>query len=82
MSTLGFAHDEARDVELGRVCAHCMEPFVRANGRPASCSHCYRRLDAAERDATPLTEHDESTATFFANRARARRAIKEIKNNG
>jgi hypothetical protein len=72
------AHEIARAIELGMQCAHCDEPFTRANGRPASCGFCFRRLDKAERDATPLSEHPEATGEYFANQARKRRA----KNNG
>lgn len=71
------AHDIARRIELGMACAHCDEPFTKANHRPASCSYCFRRLDKDERESTPLSEHPEATGEYFANRARKRRASQE-----
>lgn len=74
MRAVGTAHDEARMVELGLVCAHCQEPFVRASHKPVSCTFCFRRLKAVEREATPISAHAEATKQHFRNEAKKRKA--------
>lgn len=73
MSVLGFAHDEARDVELGRVCCSCHEPFTQAHGEAVACRFCHRRMSEAERAAIPVAIHEEATSAEFKRRARKKR---------
>lgn len=77
MRALGFAHGEARDVELGRICASCAEPFSRAHEMPVLCEFCWRRATPEEREGFVRATHPESTANYFATRARRRRAARQ-----
>lgn len=80
MTTLGYSHEDARNVELGRVCASCGDDFVRGHDRPVVCEYCARQYAAAhEIPPHPVATHPLTTPELFKARARARRTTKESK---
>lgn len=74
MATLGYAHDDARRVELGIICADCGDAeFMRASNEKVCCAFCKRRGSEY-----PMSQYEERSKVEFANIARKRRARKNV----
>lgn len=78
---MGIAHDVARAVGLGEMCAECSEPFVRYHGYPVACRFCWGKMTPEERKGLALATHDEATANHFRTEARKRRKANQENND-
>jgi DNA-directed RNA polymerase subunit RPC12/RpoP len=82
MSVLpSVAHEEARDVELGRICVECGESFTHGHGRVVACKHCHAKLPLMAQQLVPLAIHPEASPEAFKRLAQDRKRRIAAKEN-